>query len=282
MSTPRIYPVAAVGKDGRIYVFGGKTRPGGTGTPIQTTSVEIFDPVTTAWSLGTPIPGPGRIRAAAVTAADGRIFLFHASSRLVQVYDPVQATWATGPSIPTGPHVFGAAAGPGRLLSVIGEKLVTPTQTSRWLYTLDPVTGAWRSRSATGAVPVAMGSDGLLYGATGSRAWSIDPLTGRTTPRRATPEFADFTAAALGPAGLIWEAGVAYTHPSGIRYSQWSRPVVQAFDPATNSWLVAPRPAVLRWWQAVTGTGDRLYVIGGSTGTYTNAAEVFVVDNAAS
>jgi hypothetical protein len=246
--------------------------------PIQTSSVEIFDPATNAWAPGAPIPGPGRIRAAAVTAADGRIFLFHSSSRrLVLVFDPARSTWTTGPSIPTGTHVFGAAAGPGGLLSVVGEKSVTPTASSLWLYALDPVTGRWSSRGASGAAPVAVGADGLLYGATGSRAWAIDPATGRTTPRSATPEFADFSSAAAGPAGLIWVEGVAYVHPSGARYAQWSRPVVEAFDPATNSWLVAPRPAVLRWWQAVTGTRERLYVIGGSTGTYTNAVEVFVV-----
>jgi len=273
MSTARIYPVVAVGKDGRIYVFGGKTRPAGTGMPIQTSSVEIFDPATNAWSSGTPIPGPGRVRSVAVTAADGRIFLFHRTSRLVLVYDPARSAWTTGPSVPSGTYVYGAVAGPGPLVSV-----VTAKGSSLWLYSLDPVTGRWRSRGATSGVPIALGADGLLYGATGSRAWAIDPATGQTSPRNATPEFADFVSVAAGPGGLIWAVGAAYLHPSGVRWAEWSRPVVEAYDPATDSWLLAPRPAVLRWWHAVAGSGDRLYVIGGSTGTYTAAVEVFVAD----
>jgi len=282
MTTARIYPVAAVGKDGRIYVFGGKTRPGGTGTPIQTDSVEVFDPRTNAWSSRTPIPGPGRIRAAAVTAADGRIFLFHGTSSLVLVYDPARDVWTTGSRIPTGTRVYGAAAGPGRLLSVVAVKTVTPTRSSLWLYALDPATGRWLSRGATSAVPIASGADGLLYGVTGFRAWTINPTTGQARPGSATPELAAFMSAAAGPGGLIWGVGVEYLHPSGVRRAEWSAAVLEAYDPVTDSWLVAPPPAVLRWWHAVVGTGDRLYVIGGSTGTYTNTVEVFVVDSLAS
>ena len=278
MSTARIYPAVAVGKDGRIYIFGGKTRPAGTSTTIQASSVEIFDPVTDTWSSGTPIPGPGRIRLAAVTAADGRIFLFHSSSRQVLVYDPARSAWTTGPSIPSGTHVYGAVAGPGRLLSVVLENAVTPARSSLWLYSLDPVTARWRSRGATSGIPVASGADGLLYGVTGFRAWTIDPATGQTSSRSATPEFAAFLSGAPGPGGLIWAVGAAYLHPSGLRSAQWSRPVVEAYDPATDSWRVAPLPAVLRWWHAVVGSGDRVYVIGGSTGTYTNTVEVFVPD----
>ncbi len=277
MTTPRIYPVGTAGRDGRIYVFGGKTRPGGTGTPIQTSSVEIFDPETNAWSPGTPIPGPGRLRSVAVTAADGRIFLFHRPSHAVLVYDPARSTWATGPSVPAGTYFYGAVAGPGRLLSVVTWKGST-----LWLYTLDPVTGRWRSRGAISGVPVgvpvASGANGLLYGASSSRAWAIDPAARRSSALSATPEFADFTSAAAGPGGLIWVVGAAYLHPSGVRRAEWSRPVVEAYDPATDTWLGAPRPAVLRWWHAVAGTSDRLYVVGGSTGTYSAAVEAFVVD----
>ena len=277
MTTPRIYPVATVGKDGRIYVFGGKTRPGGTGTPIQTSSVEIFDPETNAWSPGTPIPGPGRLRAVAVTAADGRIFLFHRPSHAVLVYNPARSTWATGPSVPAGTYFLGAVAGPGPLLS-----LVAWTGSTLWLYTLDSVAERWRSRGAISGgpvgAPVASGADGLLYGVSSTRAWAIDPAARQSSPRSATPEFADSMSAAAGPNGFIWVVGAAYLHPSGVSSAQWSRPVVEAYDPATDSWLVAPRPAVLRWWHAVAGSDDRLYVIGGSTGKYTTALEVFVMD----
>ncbi len=273
MTTPRIYPVAAVGKDGRIYVFGGKTRPAGSSVTIHASSVEIFDPATNSWSFGPPIPGPGRNRVAAVTAMDGRIFLFHKSSRAVLVYDPARSAWTTGPALPSGTYVNGAIAGPGPLLSV-----VMPKGPDRWLYTLDPVTERWRSRGATGAIPIALGADGLLYGVTDTRMFAIDPATGQTTPGSAGPELTAFVSAAAGPDHLIWTIGAAYFHPSGIRWAEWSRPVAQAYDPSTDSWFVAPPPTVLRWWHAVVPSGNRLYVIGGSTGTYSAAVEAFVRD----
>ena len=163
MTTPRIFPVVAVGKDGRIYVFGGKTRSARTNTPTHTSSMEVFDPATNAWSSGTPIPGPARIRAAAVTAADGRIFLFHETSSLVLVYDPAQSAWTTGPAVPSGKHVVGAVAGPGPLLSVVTPGSPTTSGSTTfwlhsslfWLYTLDPVTARWSSRGGTSAVPIA-------------------------------------------------------------------------------------------------------------------------------
>jgi hypothetical protein len=276
MTTPRTNPAVAVGKDGRIYVFGGRAWPADTSTSIETSSVEILDPAIDAWSPGKPIPGPGRTRAAAVTAADGRIFLFHRTSSLVLVYDPARSAWATGPAVPAGGYVYGAAAGPGPLLYI-----VTAKSSGYWLYSLDPVTERWSSRGGTRGLPVASAADGWLFGVTGFRASAIDPATGQTSPRSATPEFANYVSSAPGPGGLIWLVGVEYLHPSGVRSDQGSRPVVEAYDPATDSWLVAPSPAVSRWWHGVAGTDDRLYVMGGSTGTYTNTVEVFVVDSLA-
>ena len=277
MSTARIYPVVAVGQDGRLYVFGGGTRPAGSSTTVQTSSVEIFDPATNAWSSGTPIPGPGRTRAAAVTAADGRIFLFHRTSRLVLVYDPVQSAWTTGPSVPSGTYVYGAVAGPGPLLSV-----VTPKGTSPWLYSLDPVTERWRSVGALKASVIDAEADGLFYVITHNRAWAIDPVTGQMSPRSPTPLRPALAGkAALGPGGFLWVVGYENVDPAGRSWEQWRRPVAGAYDPATDSWMVAPPPAVSRWG-AVAGSGDRLYVVGGTTWNDTRkTVEVFVMDSPA-
>ena len=274
MMTSRLNPVVAVGKDGRIYVFGGKTRPVGTSTTITLSSVEIFDPATNAWSSGTPIPGPGRNRTAAVTAADGRILLFHERNSIVLAYDPALSVWKTVPSAPFDSRVIGAFAGPGRLMFVVTQHGADPV----WLHTLDPVTGRWRSVGATGAASIASGADGLLYGISAHRAWATNPATGVAGPRSPTPVLIGGRVAP-GPGGLIWEVGIETLHSPSASFEQWRRPAAQAYDPATDSWLVAPGPTFLRWGHAVAGTRDRLYVIGGSTSTYSNSVEAFVVDS---
>ena len=172
MHTPRAMPAVTVGRDGRIYVFGGATRPSGSRT-VETSSVEIFDPTARSWTFGTPIPPPARGRAAAVTASNGRIYLFHWSSRRVFVYDPKGATWAVGPSLPPGRTAAGAVAGPGRLLTVM-----TAAAGSLRVDTLNPLSGRWISSDpvdsrAWGAF--ARGADGLLYSLKDTRAWVIDP-----------------------------------------------------------------------------------------------------------
>ncbi len=47
----------AVVRDGRMWVLGG----GRTGIPDLSTEVDIYDPVTAAWTLGPPLPGPPNV-----------------------------------------------------------------------------------------------------------------------------------------------------------------------------------------------------------------------------
>jgi N-acetylneuraminic acid mutarotase len=70
LQTERLAPAAAVGPDGRIYVFGGD---GLTGPPDP--RVEIYDPRSNRWSWGPKAPHTRANAFAAATAADGRIDL---------------------------------------------------------------------------------------------------------------------------------------------------------------------------------------------------------------
>ncbi len=272
LATPRAKPVATVGADGRIYVFGGATRPAGTTRSIETSSVEIFDPVPGTWSAGPPIPGPGRGRAAAVTAADGRIYLFHRSSTLVLVYDPKLRTWTTGPRVPDGRFTTSAVAGPGRLISVATWHGSDPF----WLYALDPATGRWTSRGAIAAVPTAISATGRLYALTAWRAWEINPVSGATRARAPAPTVT-YGGSTIGPQRLVWQVGYRYDYPAPGFTGRGITPSVQAYDPVTNSWLLAPTPARVRYATALVATGNRLYVIGGSTGSTIGSFEMLVV-----
>jgi hypothetical protein len=275
LAVPRGTPVAAAGQDGRIFVFGGTTRPAGATRSIQATSVEIFDPAARRWTFGARIPGAATARAAAVTASNGRIYLFNRSGGRILVYDPEKATWTKGPSVPSGRWVFGASAGPGRLISVVTYLGVTPN----WLYTLDPLTGRWRSRGATSyPAPVAWDAAGMGYAVNTTRALAVESATGRAHPRAATPVVMGGVQAAPGPRGLVWSVGYAHAGPSGARTSETMIEVAQAYDPATDSWALGPQPLRVRWGMAVVGIGDRLYVIGGRPSSTVGSAEVLVVD----
>jgi len=275
LAVPRARPVAAAGSDGRVYVFGGATRASGATRSTETTSVEIFDPGVGRWTVGVSIPGSATGRAAAVTASTGRIYLFHRSNGRVLVYDPVRRAWTKGPSVPSGRSVVGASAGPGGLISVVTYLGATPC----WLYTLDPLTGRWRSRGATScAAPVAWDAAGTGYAVSTTRALAIESATARVHPRAPTPVVTGGVLAAPGPRGLIWAVGYAFLDPSGARSSESMVHVAQAYDPATDSWALGPQPARVRWGTAVVGIGDRLYVIGGRPSSTVGSAEVLVVD----
>ena len=100
MNDQRMNFGAAMGVDGKIYVFGGWTSDG------ILASVECYDPATDSWSYRAPMPGPrGWLRAA--TAPDGTIYTFGGStdswpSTEVWAYDPDTDTWNTSvPPMPT-------------------------------------------------------------------------------------------------------------------------------------------------------------------------------------
>lgn len=86
MLTPRQAHAAALGGDGRIYVFGGWNSGGYVNT------VEAYDPGSNRWTtVGTR---PPRDLAAAVSGQDGRIYLIGGRDttgtplQRVEVYDP--------------------------------------------------------------------------------------------------------------------------------------------------------------------------------------------------
>jgi N-acetylneuraminic acid mutarotase len=140
----RVMPAAAVGLDGRIYVFGGD---GLTGPPDP--RFEIYDPRSNRWSWGPKAPHVRANAFAAATAADGRIDLIGgcllrevhmggysatcAPPSPVDAYTPSSNTWTTlgltlnarlSLAATTGPDgrvyaVGGVGDGNGRLLEVL-------------------------------------------------------------------------------------------------------------------------------------------------------------------
>lgn len=125
MANPRSYPAIARGIDGRVYVFGGVTNA----LLMRATDLgEVYDPASNSWAALRPMPRE-RSNATAVTASDGRIYVFGGlaaggSIESIDVYDPTTNTWTSGPS-----HRFTGAYGTvrgsdGRIYQVLADLCV--------------------------------------------------------------------------------------------------------------------------------------------------------------
>lgn len=104
---------AAIGDDGRIYVFGGRNL---TLTNLYQDKVQIYDPSTDAWSQGAAMIHPCTI-SKAVAMPNGLIYVIsgvnettdlYEPSGMMQIYDPAADSWSTGDPMPE-PRYSGAA-----------------------------------------------------------------------------------------------------------------------------------------------------------------------------
>lgn len=130
LSTPRSGPAAALGHDGRIYVFGGSSGGDDSGHTALN-SGEVYTPSTNTWQPIAPMP-TARYRAAAVTAPDGRIYVvggLNASGDLntVDIYDPASNTWSAGPPMSSARDALAVALANGHIYAIGGRSGKTPT-----------------------------------------------------------------------------------------------------------------------------------------------------------
>lgn len=159
MREARQLHAAAVGRDGRLYVFGGVASPGGIGSKpgesdeswerrmaanrkaadSSLASVEIYDPKTESWSKGAPMPTPRQAMGAAL-GSDGRIYVVGGTKSYstpdpldtVEIYDPATDSWEKGPSLlyPRRGHAV-VATPDGKIYAIGGwvwsRKLRLPT-----------------------------------------------------------------------------------------------------------------------------------------------------------
>lgn len=105
LQTPRDNPGSAV-VDDSLYVFGGRTR-NADGSVVDGTldTLEIYDPITDAWSFGANMP-TGR-RTMSVGTLNGRIQAIGGEAPAAtanEEYNPATDSWRTLPDIPTARH----------------------------------------------------------------------------------------------------------------------------------------------------------------------------------
>lgn len=136
---------AAKGLDGRIYVIGGAG-------PLDV--VQIYDPDTDSWMMGTPMPTP-RYELGVVAGPDGLIYAIggrwsyqDTTLNIVEVYDPLTDTWSSAAPMPTARSELGLSLGADDKIYAIGGR-ITDIQGHGYLTDVveiyDPLTDTWQT-----------------------------------------------------------------------------------------------------------------------------------------
>lgn len=236
MSLGRRNHATTAGLDGKLYVFGGFTSEGTTATCY---SLDLR--VDAGWNNVRPLPTP-RAYISAVTAADGRIYVFGGTSATVHVYSPMTTFWTTAASMPSPRLSMAATRGADGAIYAFGgntlaELSVTPTNIA------------------------------LRYDPT-SDAWSTLPPLPTAVTRAAAVTLAD---------GRILVIGGAIA--SGSTFAAVG--LVQVFTPSTRTWSSGvPMPAPYERLGAAVGFDGRVYVAGGSSSMTSYSAFAYVFDPA--
>lgn len=116
------YAAAATGDDGKIYVIGGESD---AGTNWTLDLVQIYNPATDTWSLGTPMPTP-RL-GLGVVKIKGLIYAIGGFNRVtqsvvntVEAYDPATNTWSKKSPLNIARFEFGSALATGNINAIGG------------------------------------------------------------------------------------------------------------------------------------------------------------------
>jgi N-acetylneuraminic acid mutarotase len=233
--------------NGKIYAFGGFVAPATTAIPLGAAWEPIadaweFNPVTDSWKPLAPLPGK---RGSAIAAeVNGKIYVIGGATTMEGSKDP-----------------FFTAFGPAKVLA------------TNDVY--DPATNKWESRNPM-SVPrnhafggIVNGKIYVIGGRTGqafilsatntdvveeynpaSNTWSI-PMERMPTPR---------SGGASGTDGRrIYVAGGEVTTTELVGAYR----AVEAFDPATNSWLSLPSMPMPRHGVAGAVIGNRFHLVSG-------------------
>lgn len=280
MLQPRAAAAAAVVGD-RIIVAGGVDSNG-----ALLNTVEIFDGNT--WTLGTPIPTPRQMLAA---ASDGKVVYTvggtTGTSELatVEAYDPAAKTWTRLPDLPQPRGDLGVAIADRRLIAVGGQ---SAGQVLKSVSVLDLTTNTW-----AGLPDMATARHGMAVAAVGQAVYSIggssDVGDGQATssaealqlPARRMQPAAQWRSLPDAPTPRLMTAWTVLDDKiwimGGLRDGV-ALQTVESYDPRTGIWQPQPAlPIPLHHAAAATYRGE-VVVLGGTSADLTQAsAKVFAL-----
>ncbi|MGZ4561612.1 MAG: Kelch repeat-containing protein, partial [Mycobacteriaceae bacterium] len=274
MLQPRAAGAAAVVGD-RIVVTGGVTADGAL---LNTT--EIFDG--NSWTLGSPIPTPRQMLAAASDATSVYVVGGNNGADLttVEAYDLAANTWTPLPELPQARSDFGMANSDGRLVAVGG---MSAGQVLKSVAVFDLGSRTWAALPdmATARHGMAVAAVGKsVYAIGGSSETGDGKLTSsaealKLAPRKLQPAV-QWRSLPNAPTprllmawtvldGKIWVIG-------GLREGT-PLTTVESYDPQTGAWQSGPSlPISLHHATAATFNGE-VVVIGGATDNISQASD---------
>ena len=238
----------------KIYAFGGFVLPE-SGPPawVPINNAWEYDPAADTWKALAPMPSK---RGSALAAVVGdKIYVIggaalilgsketaifpthpHMSVGTVEEYDPAANTWRERSAMPTPRNhaAIGVVAGK---IYVIGGRV--------------------------GAAFIGLASDVSVVEA-------YDPASDQWSGPRARMPIARSAIGAAVYGGKIYVAGGEYQDPHMMATFR----AVEAYDPASNTWMEMPPLPVSRHGLAVGVVGDRLHVIGGDVQSAGTGVEV--------
>ena len=280
----------AVSLNGRIYAIGGYTVVVRDDKPAVNPNSginEVYDPATDSWRTLAPVPMGANHTGIAVLG--GKIYIgggFLATGHGMSTdrffaYDPATDRWQelSRLSSPRGAPAFIAVGGK---LHAIGGRIVNADGAVGTHEIYDPATNRW---TPAAPLPVARDHvgiavvDGKIHVYVGRKTDAVmskvglhdvyDPATDRWTPAPPMPipvssgTFAQYR-------GMLFYLGGECTEDNKT-YA-----LNEAYDPKSGKWIKFADIPVARHAQAAAVAGDKLYMIGGSTGC---GAEGLVPDN---
>jgi len=163
--TPRYRLVSAVVK-GKIYVIGGANGAGGT-TAIN--ALEVFDPLTNAWSTPVTTGTFTARRGSAIAVVADKIYVMGGSGaaanylNVLEVFDPSTNTWSTPVTIGSLTTRAGLAAAEvnGRIYAMGGYDGATMFNI---VEAFDPSTNTWSTTATTGVFTERSGAAASVVG----------------------------------------------------------------------------------------------------------------------
>jgi N-acetylneuraminic acid mutarotase len=146
--------------DEKIYLIGGRIETESSSIAEKSAQVEIYDPTTDTWAIGSPIPTAVAGYASAVL--DGKIYIISGVARgstytnLTQIYDPKTDEWSFGAPIPMSVTAAAAGAATGttaaKAIYVIGGSNATYPLSGQYANQVYfPETNSW---SVAASMPV--------------------------------------------------------------------------------------------------------------------------------
>lgn len=249
----RLYYPFAVLKDGRLFVSGGEDL---SGSESNHGTVEIYDPLTNAWSRSTdsPLGDIGDVPYQVLT--DGRIIMGYRFGSQVEIFDPATGTWSSGSNINSSSATEQTWSllplGTTLNCTAVQPQLYVPSL-NQWVNAAVPPVAMQNPNDAETGPAVFMPNGKLLalsaFGnavlytpgstATAPGSWALGPSVPPPAQPNGNPNGSQYTedvAAALEPNGkvLLISSDAIFGHPGNF----------SEYDPTTNTISVIPSPPI--------------------------------------